>query len=60
MKFTVEAGAFVTKFVKRKMTIHAKNENEAAEKADEKYRDAVLRGDVVDVGSVTIDAIKEC
>ena len=39
MKFKVECGSLVTRFMGRKYIIHAKDEAEAREKAEERFRD---------------------
>jgi len=36
-KYRVEVGSFVTRFVQRKITVHADNEKEAGDKALEKF-----------------------
>jgi hypothetical protein len=37
MKYKVEVGSFVTRLVSRKLIIHASNEEEAKQKAIDKY-----------------------
>lgn len=36
-KYRVEVGSFVTRFVQRKITVHAGSENDARDKALEKF-----------------------
>ena len=57
MRFEVEVGSFTTRFVKRRMTVHANNEENAKEKAVEMYimREYSLASSV-DCGSPQVDA----
>lgn len=60
MKFRVECGSLVTVLRKRTYTIHANSEEEAAQKAEERFiRDCHNANRYIDVGGdVHIDSIK--
>lgn len=57
-KYKVEVGSFCTRLVQRKITVNAKNEDEAAMKAIDKYKD--MEADIassVDFGEPRVDFI---
>lgn len=57
-KYKVEVGSFCTRLVQRKITVSAKNEEEAAAKAIDKYRD--MEAEIVssvDCGEPRVDFI---
>ena len=57
MKYTVECGAYVQYLRNRKITVCAKSEEEAKEKAVEKFEKAFK--DAEDVSTVFIDSCEE-
>lgn len=57
-KYKVEVGSFCTRLVQRKIIVNAKNEDEAAMKAIDKYKD--MEADIassVDFGEPRVDFI---
>lgn len=58
MKYYVEVGSFCTRLVERKITVNAESEDEAVEKAIEKYMDMEYKiKSSVDYGEPRVDAI---
>lgn len=59
-KYRVQVGAFVTRLVTRNITVTAKNEEEAVQKAIDRYYKAESRVDrSVDCGDPQIDEVVE-
>lgn len=57
-KYKVEVGSFCTRLVQRKIIVSAKNEEEAATKAIDKYRDMEAEiASFVDCGEPRVDFI---
>ena len=60
MKYKVEVGSFCTRFVKRNVYVNAKNEEEAAEKAIDRFIDLEMQLDSSnDPGTPQVDSIQE-
>lgn len=60
MKYKVEVGSFCTRFVKRTITVNAKNEVEASEKAIAKYIDKEQQLNCCnDFGTPQVDSVEE-
>lgn len=60
MKYKVEVGSFCTRFVKRNVYVNAKNEEEAAEKAIDRFIDLEMQSDSSnDPGTPQVDSIQE-
>ncbi|MCQ4924998.1 hypothetical protein NE686_17995 [Tissierella carlieri] len=59
MRYKVEVGSFCTRYVKRTVTIHAKSETEASEKAINKFIDKEMQlVSSVDPGTPQVDCIE--
>jgi len=59
MKYSVEVGSFCTRFVKRTITVNAKDENEAGLKAIDKFVEQENKlANASDVGSPQVDSIE--
>jgi len=59
MKYKVEVGSHVTRFVQRTITVYAKDEDEAREKAVDKYIEMEYKLNSVDAGEPRVDFITE-
>lgn len=60
MKYKCEVGSFCTRMVVRQIIVHAQNEDDAREKAIDKYHDIESRiGASVDSGSPNVDSIEQ-
>lgn len=60
MKYKVEVGSHVTRFVARNITVNAKNIEEAGQKAIDKYIDIELSlASSVDAGEPRIDFVEQ-
>lgn len=60
MKYKCDVGSFCTRFVKRNITVNAKNEDEAAEKAKDKFIKMEFRLRCSsDPGTPQVDCIEE-
>lgn len=61
MKYKCVVGSFCTRMITRTITVNAKTEEEAMEKAIDKYTELEMRLDNSnDVGSPQVDEIEEC
>jgi hypothetical protein len=59
MKYKVEVGSFCTRFIKRTITVNAKDEEEASSKAiDEYWKKEQQLPNSVDVGEPHADSIE--
>ena len=59
-KYRVEVGSFVTRMVTRHITVNAKNEEEAEQKALDKYYELEMAlANSSDAGSPQVDFIEE-
>lgn len=56
-KYRVEVGAFSTRFIKRCLTVYAKNEEDARKKAIDLYWEKESEAGSVDPGEPQIDKI---
>lgn len=59
MKYKAEVGSHVTRFVQRSITVYAKDEDEAREKAIDKYIEMEYKLNSVDAGEPQVDFITE-
>ena len=59
MKYKCDVGSFCTRFVSRQLTIYANTEEEAKEKAIDRFVEVEYkRGDASDAGSPQVDSIE--
>jgi len=59
MKYKVNVGSHVTRYIERNITVYAKDEDEATEKAIDKYIEMELKLVSVDAGEPQINSIEE-
>ena len=59
MKYRVEVGGHVTRFCERTIIVHAKDEAEAARKAEDKYVELEMKlPKSVDAGTPHVDSVE--
>jgi len=59
MKFKVNVGSHVTRYVERNIVVYAKDEDEAREKAIDKFDEMEMKLNSVDCGEAQVNSIEE-
>jgi len=59
MKYKIEIGSHVTRYIQRTITIYAKDEDEAKEKVIDKYIEMENKLNSVDAGEPQVNFIEE-